>query len=249
MYSAIILAGGIKKAPGAEAENEALLDIGGRPMLSYVLAAMEESGFIDKIFVVGPVGKLKHIGVSAKVSFVQGKQSIIDNIAEGIRAAATMEKVLLATADTPFLTKEAVDDFILSCRASKADLYYAVVGKDAMEKKFPQAKRTYVKLRNGIFTGGNLFMLSPLIVPRCMQFAYKVIDSRKEPLKLASLLGWGCLLKFAVGFLSLEGARRRMEELLQVRICVMETKYAEIGMDVDKEEDLAIAREYIKDKA
>lgn len=248
MYHAIVLAGGISKKFGADdvAENEALLDIGGKPMLSYVLASLEKSKYIDRIFVVGPVGKLKHIGFSGKVHLVQSKANIIENVAEGIKAAATTDKVLLSTTDIPFLTGEAVDDFIMHCAAEQADLYYPIISQEVIEKQYAQAKRTYVKLSDGVFTGGNLFFINPLIIPRCMRLAYKVTDNRKNPLKLASLLGWGSLFKFVVGALSSDGAKKRLEEILQVEICVMKTNYAEIGMDVDKDEDLMAARERFK---
>ena len=245
MYNAIILAGGISKNFSADdvSKNEALLDIGGRPMLSFVLAALEKSKFIDKIFVVGPISKLKYIGFSERVTLVQSKNSIMDTVIAGIQAASKEKPVLVSTTDIPFLTAQAVDDFIGQCVQKQVDLCYPIIAKEIIQSKYMDAKRTYVKLSDGVFTGGNLFFVNPLVIPKCMEIAYKVIDHRKNPFKLATILGWKNLLKFILGSLSSEAAQQRMAEILNIDICVIKSDYAEIGMDVDKIEDLKIARE------
>lgn len=246
MYNAIVLAGGVGKDVQSGAPvNEALLDIGGRPMLFFVLNALEKCADIDRIFVAGPVRNLKHLNFADNVELVQSGAGIMDTVAAGMKAANTAAPVLICTVDLPFLTAEAVGDFIAKCRKTDADLYYPVIERELVQKKFPEGERTYVRMKDGTFTGGNLFLVNPAILPQCMAFARHVVDARKKPWRIASLLGWAVLLRFAFGFLSIEEAALRLSAILGIKACAIRSSYPEIGMDVDRPNDLALAKKYL----
>lgn len=246
MGKAIVLAGGTGKNFGNDyAAEEALLKIGGKPMVSYVLAALQQSRSVEEIFLVGSVDKLQEFSAAKDVFFIQQREGIMDNIVAGVKAAKTVDAVLVVTADVPFLTAQAVDDFVGACAAEPADLQYPIIEKSILQQQYPNARRTYAKLRDGTFTGGNLLFLNPTAIPKCIQAANKVVAHRKDPMKLASLLGWGTMFKFATGLLSSQAAAQRVADILQARVQVVQTMHACIGMDIDKAEDLAIAESYL----
>lgn len=250
MYNAIVLAGGTNQKMRMDGvpTQEALLEIDGKPMLLWVLDALLASKNVNRILVAGSVTALEPLDFPDRVQLVPGGGSIMDTLANGVQAMRSLDKVLVVTTDVPLLTPDAVDDFCLQCTHQTADLYYPVVTKSAMQKKFPGSERTYVKLQDGIFTGGNLLLVNPIIIPRCMEIARKVTENRKQPWRLVSLLGWGILLKFILGFLSVEVARRRLSEILKMQGCVVLSEYAEIAMDIDKAADLETARAYLQPK-
>lgn len=247
MYNAIVLAGGVSKKLSAEDVQmyEAFIDIGGTPMLYFVLKALVQSKKIGRIIVAGPMERLQKVALPEKVIPVSSGSTIFDTVINGMNALSATEKTLIATVDIPFITTEAIDDFLMQCERQEGDFYYPIIEKSISEAKFPQGKRTYVKLTDGVFTGGNLFLVNPSIVPQCMMIAKKIIANRKKPWRLASLLGWTTLMKFVCGYLSVEAAKMRVSKILAVQGIVIRSKYPEIGMDIDKPDDINLVKQYL----
>ena len=247
MYDAIVLAGGKSKEAGiGNGEYEALLNIGDRPMLYFVVDALRKNEKIGDIFVVGAVEVLSKIQLSGKVNFVSSGLTIMDTVKNGIDAVGGKEKVLIVTADLPFLTAEAIDDFLLQCESSDRDFYYPIINKLCYEAKYAKGQRTYAKLTEGTFTGGNIFLLKPEIVETGIKVANEIVENRKKPWRLARQFGLLFLLQFVLGTLSLGKIEQRFFALTGIDGAVVHTDYAEIGMDVDKAADLRVANEYIQ---
>lgn len=243
MYDAIVLAGGENsRLQGcADTPYEALVEIAGQPMVMFVVQALAQSPHVEHIFVVGPAA-LAHRRFPGNTRVVPGGTTIVDTIRRGMQALGHERRVLVATADIPLLTAAAIDDFINRCQEKQADLYYPIVRKEANERQYPGTKRTYVKFREGTFTGGNLFLVNPAIVPRCLPQAERLIAYRKKPWQLARILGWGFVCRFVLGCLDLPSVEKRVEEILGIRGAVVQSPYPEVGIDVDKPSDLALVR-------
>lgn len=244
MFDAIILAGG-ENSKGLDRCSpyiyEALIEVGGKPMVTFVAQALAASGQVDRIFVLGPAAELARCEFPAGTHVLPGGPTIIETIRLGMRALGHGRKVLVATADIPLLTAEAVNDFLAQA-AGEADLYYPIVPKEVNERHFPGNKRTYARLKEGTFTGGNLFLVNPGIVEQCAQVAEKFIAERKNPLVLCSMLGWSFVLRFLLGILCLKDVEVRVSELLGVRGAVVQSPFPELGIDVDKPSDLELVR-------
>ncbi|HHV74282.1 MULTISPECIES: nucleotidyltransferase family protein [unclassified Thermoanaerobacterium] len=238
--NALILAGstGDEKLP-----EKALIKIKDRYMISYVIDALRGSGKVDKIAVVGDREKLQCIdGIDILID--QGN-SIIENVVKGVEPFKNDRRVLILTCDIPMLTKEAVIDFVEQSEALNADLCYPIVKREDNERKFPDAKRTYAKIKEGTFTGGNIFYINPQIVDACIEAAKQFIAFRKKPWKLGQLLGFRILILFAFGRVTISQLERKVSELFNINAKAVISKYPEIGNDVDKDEDVEMANKYI----
>lgn len=245
MFDAIILAGGenSKKLSSCTPESfEALIEIAGRPMVTFVARALAESKQVDRIFVLGPADQLRRCDFPPNAVILDGGSTIIETIRKGMAALGHSRKVLVATADIPLLTAEAVNHFLAQCSNIEAELYYPIVPREVNERIYPGNKRTYVRLREGVFTGGNLFLVSPSIVDQCAQVAEKIIANRKNPLKLCHMLGWTFVIRFLLGTLRLRDVEQRVANLLGVSGAVIQSPYPELGIDVDKPSDLELVR-------
>jgi len=245
MYDAIILAGGENSKSlrrFATERYEALIDINGQPMVTYVARALSASAKVDRIFVVGPLNSLGNCHFPERTTVIQCGKTIVDTIVFGMEAIGHTNQVLVVTADIPLLTPQAIDDFIEQCQGADADLYYPIVNKDANERQYPGNKRTYVRLQEGTFTGGNIFLVKPPIVSPCTHWAKRIVSNRKNPLKLAHILGWVFVFKFLIGSLALRELEQRVSELLRIQGVVIRSDFPELGLDVDKTSDLAIVR-------
>ncbi|MBI3962150.1 MAG: nucleotidyltransferase family protein [Deinococcus sp.] len=211
-----------------------LVPLAGRPMASYVLAALKHSGAVGEVFYLGPVADAFQPLVSACLP-VPERGTPLDTLLAGLKAVSG--PCLVCTADVPFLTAAAVRDFVE--RLPQAAIVYAIVRRETCEGQFPGARRTYVRLRDGTFTGGNLFAIEPEPVLAHLPLIRRVVEARKSPLAIARIAGWDLVFGLVLGWLELAALERRASQILGVTARALESPYAEVGMDVD---DLAGAQ-------
>jgi GTP:adenosylcobinamide-phosphate guanylyltransferase len=211
-------------------------------MVTFVAEALAASPNIGRIFVIGPLIALADCKFPEGTMISQSGDTIIQTIKIGMDGLGHREKVLVVTADIPMLTSEAINDFLAQCADVEADLYYPIVTKQANNARYPNNKRTYVRLKEGVYTGGNIFLVNPEIIPRCMEVAERIIDNRKNPLKLCCILGWSFVIAFLLGLLSLGKVEKRVSEILGITGAVVLSDYPELGIDVDKPSDLELVR-------
>lgn len=245
MYDAIILAGGENSkhlSKFSSQSYEAMIEIAGKPMVTFVADALAAAPQVERIFIIGPVKQLVNCDFPKNVILVEGGSTIIETIQLGMKALGHERKVLVVTADIPLLTPVAIDDFLRQCAEVEVDLYYPIVSKDINNQYYPGNKRTYVRFKDGTYTGGNIFLVNPAIVPQCLLAAKELIDNRKNPFKLCCLLGWGFVLGFFIGTLSLDKVKERVAQLLGITGTVIQSPYPELGIDVDKPSDLELVR-------
>lgn len=241
--AAIVLGGGNANdvvAKQFDVPVKALALIAGQPMAAYVLRALRGAG-VERIVYVGPVTPALEGLIDTQVA---ARGTMLENLQAGLAVIGNAERVLVATADIPLLTSEAVRDVLT--RDSQTGLVYPVIDMIDSQAMFPTGKRTSAKLREGRFTGGNLFLLEPRLVNDFWGRLEFVLDNRKNVLRLAGMFGLGALVKLALGILSIAELEGNVSRILGVPAKALVTKYAEIGFDVDKFEDIAIVLEKLE---
>ncbi|NLJ84294.1 MAG: NTP transferase domain-containing protein [Halanaerobiaceae bacterium] len=241
----IILAGAPNDGPLKEmsdTEHEALIKIAHLPMVEYVLKAVNQAQYTGRVVVVGPQKELEESIQEKADFFVEGSYSIKDNILRGLAALEDgSDYILLMSSDIPLITAEVIDKYIQAClQDGKADLYYPIIPKESNLEKFPEAKRTYFQLAEGVFTGGNMVIVKPEIFTGTEALLEKVFAWRKKPWKLSRLLGVKFIMRFVAGNLSIVEIEEKVAKITGYRGHFMVTEDAEIGFDVDKPSDLEI---------
>lgn len=241
----IILAGAPNDGPLKEmsdTEHEALIKIAHLPMVEYVLKAVNQAQYTGRVVVVGPQKELEESIQEKADFFVEGSYSIKDNILRGLAALEDgSDYILLMSSDIPLITAEVIDKYIQAClQDGKADLYYPIIPKESNMEKFPEAKRTYFQLAEGVFTGGNMVIVKPEIFTGTEALLEKVFAWRKKPWKLSRLLGVKFIMRFVAGNLSIVEIEEKVAKITGYRGHFMVTEDAEIGFDVDKPSDLEI---------
>lgn len=236
MTTAIVLAGGVLE-PEWQARSgvsqRALVPVQGVPMYQHVVQALGQVPEIGEILVVGEVPEGEGYRIVAPAD------SLIANVQRGLEQSR-YESVLFATADIPFLTPESVQFFLTESLRSGAVLTYAVVPAEACRVRFPQLRRTTVRLREGEVTGGNLFWAQRTTALRELSRLEALYHARKYPLKLAAQLGMGLLVRFVLAqklsprWLSITQIEQRAAQILGVPVKAIVTPYAEVGADIDQ---------------
>ncbi|MBE3586905.1 MAG: nucleotidyltransferase family protein [Thermoanaerobacter sp.] len=245
MVDAVVLAGSPNNGPLRECSPvpyEALIPIGSKAMVQYVVEALMLARGVNRIVVVGPREELVNCLQDSRVRVVSSTGGgLLDNVQRGLKELPGARRVLLVSSDIPLITPRAIEDFLDLCRDQEADLYYPIIPKDAVDSRFTNpVRRTYVSLKEGIFTGGNLFLLNPEVVSRCLPLGEQLVAARKSPLRLCRLVGLGFLIRFLLHRVTLEEAQARVSRLLGIRGVVVVSRYPEVGVDVDKPVDLAL---------
>lgn len=250
MADALVLAGGGSE-PGLDPAlpNKAFLQIAGRPLLNYVLEALRGVRGIGRIAVVGPPEAIR--AVAPETVVVPDAGSITDNMLRAVRTLASREPVLVVASDIPLLTPRAVEDFLAACAKEGADFHYAIVPQEAVERFYPGARKTFVRVSEGTFTGGSVMLVNPAVIDRVKVFVERVIAARKKPWQLAQLFGWSVVMKFASGRLSIGEVEARVRELLGItaRAVIVADPSVALDADVGKPENLALMRDVLQRRA
>lgn len=245
MLDAIVLAGGGTIKDSDYSENKALVCIHGKTMVEYVVEALLKSHNIARILLIGPKEKLAEIFTGTKIEIIEAANTIMDNIISGINYLGSNRNILVCTSDIPLVTTQSIDDFISRSLSMNLDLSYPIVEKSLSEKYFPEMKRTYTKLKEGIFTGGNVFYLNPRIINKGLAIARELIEARKRPLKMARIVSFKLLIQLMTGTLTIEKIEKRFSKMLNARASAIISEYPELANDVDKMSDLLAAKKHL----
>ncbi len=245
-YPVVILAGGptpekILEAGETEVER-AFIQIGGRPMLAWVLDALRESGICDDILCIGNPERMKSTFGLSPTEVAQDKGSMLENFMTGMEHFREHPLVLNVTCDIPLITPIVLKDLMSQVSTIDAEVYYPIIDVKIFDQKFPGGKRTTQHLREGTFTGGNIFIMNPVKVLENRGNMESVIRDRKSPAKLIKLFGLPFILKFAFRQLDIKGLEDKGTEILGARLKAVITPHPEIGFDIDKPEDLSMIR-------
>lgn len=254
--AALVLAGGTvspeMQAVAEGAANRALIPVGGRPMLDYVLDALRggfgAAGVEGRILIAGEIPPVP--GCES----VPGGKSLVDTLLSGASALHPDEtRLLVATADIPFLTAEAVADLLARADAlGPADFIYPIVEAARCRQRFPSMKRTTLRIAEGEFTGGNLVLIDPAFLRQKESLLRAAYARRKSVVGLAGMLGPSLFVRLIgsrvapalLGVPHVEAAVSRALGGARVRAII--SSYAEIGTDVDRPDDVLAARDILK---
>lgn len=249
-FDALIVAGA--KNNGAlkdysDKEYESLIEIAGKPMVQHVIEAVENVDEINNIVIVGPEKINQKIDSHYKI--IEPEDVLINNIKKGIDALNNDHHILIITSDIPLITTKNIEDFIKKCKLEKEhDLFYPVISKDINLDRYPEVDRTYVHLKEGIFTGGNIVLVSPDIIQGPLDWYDKILNLRKKPFKMSQMLGFKFIIKFIFRQLSIKEVEKRISKIIGHKCKALIVEYPEMGFDVDKPSDLKMMKEkYLKE--
>ncbi len=149
--------------------------------------------------------------------------------------------MLVTTADHALLTPEIVDHFARCADATGADLAVGVVAEELIRAAYPATTRTYLRFRDGGYSGANLFAFRAPAALRAAEFWVRAEAHRKQPWRLARAFGWTTLLLFALRRLRFDEALQRASRAIGCRIAGVALPFAQAAIDVDRPSDLELA--------
>ncbi len=244
---AIITAGGIPKEgeplyPYTQGSPKALLDVAGKPMIQWVVDALNGASSVEHIVIMG-LAPENGLVSNKPVYYLPNQGNMLSNIIGGaqklIEVNPTTDIMLIVSSDIPTLTPQAVDWLAHEVEKAEVDIYYTVVGREMMESRFPGSKRTYTKLKDIELCGGDMNAFrAHLITTNKGDMLRSLIEARKNVLKQASIIGFGTLLLLLFRQITLDNLAQRAAKALKVTARALISPHAELGMDIDKPHQL-----------
>ncbi|MDB5369361.1 MAG: hypothetical protein JWP20_919 [Roseomonas sp.] len=247
--TAVILAGSRAGAadPMAVAggvSHKALLRVGGVPMLARVLAALQASPGIGRIVVMieDPPRNLAGFDLPPGVELRESAASPSRSVAAAL--AEFGAPLLVTTADHALLTPAMVEHFLAAVPPG-TDVAAGLARAETVLAAWPGTRRTWMRFRDGRFSGCNLFWMGGPAAAAVVTFWLRAEQNRKKPLAMVALLGPLALLRFALGLLSLPAALALLGRRTGARLAAVDMPFAEAAVDVDKPADLVLAEEVL----
>jgi len=251
---AVILAGGRageEMAAAAGTEHRALAPVLGRPIVQYVLDAVRASQTVCRAVTVTEPPVAAALGL-AEGEWIPAGDGIVDNMILGVRALGDdIGHALICTADIPLVTAPMIDRFTGACLDLGVPVCYAIVARDAYVGQLADVRKTWVRMREGQFAGGNLSLISRQFVTENEALLRNAVELRKKPVALAAKLGFGVLLgvflsRWLPVRVSIRTAEARASRVLGCQIRAVAVADAEIGVDVDKPGDLGFVERVLR---
>lgn len=248
---AMILAGG----PTPEAlqkvtqeKERSFIQLAGKPMVLRTVNSIKKNIFLSSLTLIGNVDRLKELFEDDDFNYLEDAGSLLDNLMQGLRSLEQHRRVLILTSDIPLITADIIASTLLECQKVDAECYYPIVSKSIIEKKFPGGKRTYIPLKEGQFSGANVFLVSPKALLRNEDLFRRLIRDRKSIPKLVGFLGFPFLLRLMTGMLDIPLLEKKGSQVLGVTVKAIISPNPEIAVDVDKESDFLIVTRFLERK-
>ncbi|MFZ5858475.1 MAG: NTP transferase domain-containing protein [Chloroflexota bacterium] len=249
MY-AIVTAGGIPNPEDPlymflKGDAKALVDMAGKPMIQWVLDALNAAQQVDEIILIGLSAKTEL--VSAKpIHYIPNQGRMLANIVAGVNKALELNKktdyVLVASSDIPALKGEMVDWLVNKCMETQDDLYYGVCPRDVMEARFPESRRTYTRLKDIELCGADIHVTHVRMATEHLDLWEQLIGNRKSPFRQASIVGLDTFWKLITRSATLNELVEHICKRLKIKGRAIVWEHAEPAMDVDKPHQLELLR-------
>ncbi len=247
---AIVIAGGIPRPEDplysyVKGDAKALVEIAGKPMVQWVLDALGDSKRVDNVILVGLSPK-NPLTCKKPLHFLSNQGRMLANIVAGIQKSIEINKkskyVLVVSSDIPAIKAHMVDWLVDTSMQAKDDFYYGVCPRDVMEKRYPDSKRTFTRLKDMEVCGSDINICHVRMATEHLDLWESLLGARKSPFMQASKLGLGLLFSLATRQLTLDEAVKRISERVGIKGRAILWPFAEPCMDVDKPHQLELMR-------
>jgi len=247
---AIVTAGGIPQPNDplynlSRGEAKALIDIAGKPMIQWVLDALSEARNVDNVIIVGLSPK-SHLQCKKPLHYLPNQGKMLANLIAGVEKSLELnpqnQYVLIVSSDIPTLQPHMVDWLVETCGQTQDDLYYGVCRREVMERRFPDSRRTYTRLKDMEVCGADMNIVHVNMARQHLEVWEALIANRKNPLAQARVLGLDTFFLLLTRRITLDEAVQRFSQRIGVKGRAIVWQYAEPCMDVDKPHQLEVVR-------
>ncbi len=224
---------------------KALLQVGGRPVIRTVVEALRSVPDVERIFAIGPESELRSLVGDSVDEIIPEVESGAENFLMGLERCSG-DTAVFAASDLPFLTADAIQAFLSICPRD-ADFCYPILRREQFLGMYPGAHALFVRLKDASYTGGCVFQVRPRALLANRGLIERVFMARKSPLKLASILGWGFILRLVTGTADVDRLAKRGSEIVGCACAAVRDSPPEVAFDLDDLGDYEYAIRHVEE--
>lgn len=244
LWTAIVLAGqrpGIDPLASHFGERwKALVHVAGEAMVTRVVRTLGDAATIGRILVLTQEPKSLNDALKGlpKVDVLPSGGGISTSILNTLDAEALDYPILVTTADHPLLTADMVRIFM---DEAEGDVAVAMVERQIMMAAYPDNRRTWLRFRDGDWSGCNLFALRSDRARAALRLWAEAEKDRKKAWKLFLHFGPMLALRALTRTIGLQRALGLAGRRLGLEARLVAMPIAEAAIDVDKPSDHELA--------
>lgn len=247
--TALLLAGSRPGAdPLAEASGVAvkpLAPVAGEPMINYPARALVAHPDIARVLILTQTPELyaadpatAWLADHPKIDFERSGNGIASSLMTLIDRPDSSFPMLLTTADHVLLDAAMLDQFV--SEAAGSDIGVAMVERTTLLARYPQSRRTWLKFRDGWWSGANVFWFGSAKARSIIALWQEVEQDRKKGWKILSAFGPLALLGALLRILTLRGGIARIGRRFDLAARLVSMDQAEACIDADKPDDVTL---------
>lgn len=254
MITALLLAG---SRPGADPLAQAagvpvkpLAPVAGEPMINRPARALLAHPAIDRLLILTQQPDLyaadpatAWLADHPQVRFEPSGTGIAATLMEMLDRPGAPYPLLVTTADHVLLDRAMLDQFV--GEATGADIAVALVERATLLARYPQSRRTWLKFRDGWWSGANLFWFGSAKARSVIALWQEVEQDRKKGWKILAAFGPVALLGALLRILTLRAGIARIGRRFGLNARLVAMASPEACIDADKVEDVALIEQIL----
>ncbi len=176
------------------------------------------------------------LALEPRIRFETGGQGIAASLLDLIERPEIRFPLLLTTADHVLLDAAMLDQF--TGKAQGADVAVAMVERRTLLARYPASSRTWLKFRDGWWSGANLFWFGSGKARRIIALWLEVEQDRKKGWKILAAFGPLALLGAVLRISTLRGGIARVGRRFGLTARLVAMDAPEACIDADKPDDI-----------
>lgn len=243
--AAIVLAGrrSDKTDPLAEAHDvsdKCLVPVHGKPLIEHVIATLSASPHIENIIVsVNEPAILHELPVcsdlirSGRLVVIRSSANLAASIIDAVGLSKT--PVLITTADNVLLSPQAIADMVTTAQAQGADAAAAFARKGDILAAHPDGQRRFYEFADDGYSNCNCYWLGSAKAMNAIEIFREGGQFAKNPGRIIKAFGLINLIRFRLGWGTLDQAFVRFSRRFGIRMCPVIFNDGRLAIDVDNE--------------
>lgn len=182
---------------------------------------------------------------SGEVKWVENGATPCRSVVQALDTEGARPPVLVTTADHALLSGPLIDHFCTEALKRPVDVVVGLAPHELVMRRFPETRRTALKLKDGVYCSCNLFAFMSRDARKAPEFWQRMEHKRKKPVRLVWAVGVTTLVQFLLGRLSLPLALKKVSDKIGLRAEAVILPFPEAAVDVDTVHDLETVTRFL----
>ncbi len=237
----------------AGVDNKALIDLNGKPMINYVIEALDKSRYIRSITIFGLTSDEIDIETTKPLAFSEGGDTTFNTLKKALNYFQYKEDkpeyILTASCDIPMITYEMIDNICEKvCLDDDIELYYNTVWHSRIAELYPEVTKVPLKLKEGDLVFGDIHIFSVDVLDKGDRLCTvnRIMMNRKNFGAVIKFLSIKYFLKYLIRQLTLKDAGTRIMKVFDLKAGFLLCNIPEVCADLDYAKDLETFKKYSK---